>query len=94
MYTKVTVPDCTLERSLSIWQWYDPKCQGEDQSWKPGHIVTKPVSGGTGKHSSNAISCRAGKSAGTASFVRINKSLRDVAIFMRLCGSKICFLCG
>ncbi|KRX33753.1 hypothetical protein T05_10891 [Trichinella murrelli] len=57
---KMTVPDCTRERSLSMWQWYDPKFQGEDQSWKPGLIVTKYVSGGIGKHSSNVTSCRAG----------------------------------
>ncbi|KRX51229.1 hypothetical protein T09_6528 [Trichinella sp. T9] len=57
---KMTVPDCTRERILSMWQWYDPKFQGEDQSWKPGLIVTKHVSGGIGKHSSNVTSCRAG----------------------------------
>ncbi|KRZ84377.1 hypothetical protein T08_7282 [Trichinella sp. T8] len=84
----MTVPDCTRERSLSMWQC-DPKFQGEDQSWKPGLIVTKYVSGGIGKHSSNVTSCRAGILAGTALFVRINKSLRDVAIFMRLCNLQL-----
>ncbi|KRX14218.1 putative phosphoglycerate kinase [Trichinella nelsoni] len=71
-----TVPDCKRERSLSMWQWYDPKCQGEDQSWKPGLVVTKPVS-------VSDVACLL-RSAETASFVRINKSMRDVAIFTLL----------